>query len=399
MQNEKKGTQFCVLVSTHLILVIITSFFVGCSTKPVQKPVIKPVSVDEPIFPVFDNKAIIYITKEGLPANQKPLPAFYTMSELKDPISGVKSWTIHNYDNYTFRNDVAVLFQYKALKWFEYGFKYTIISRKDFSITPFYADFVTNFESNRMAIKKSAFSFNPFKKKKLYWIYLDSFGQRAFPEKYVYAEKFSEGKSKVFKKGRYYVINEAGTNEFEMKYESSLPFSDSLAVVKKANKWGAINHDGVEVIPVDFEQLYNFSDGMAKFKQKDRYGFVNKFGQIVIPAEYDKVLPFCQGYGIIIKDSVYSFVNKNGEVKATGLQHALPFSDSLSAAQINKKWGFINTQFEWVIPPIYERVDSFNNGLGIIWSDSMPWYINKKGELIAQVFTKKELERFWRERD
>jgi hypothetical protein len=73
----------------------------------------------------------------------------------------------------------------------------------------------------------------------------------------------------------------------------------------------------------------------------------------------------------------------------------LLFKEGLAAVEdTNGKWGFINTNGEFVVKPVYDYAESFQNGLAVVWDFSKMYYVNKKGELISEVFWEKE-KIFW----
>jgi hypothetical protein len=57
------------------------------------------------------------------------------------------------------------------------------------------------------------------------------------------------------------------------------------------------------------------------------------------------------------------------------------FQEGLAAGNINGKWGFINQNGEWVIPPQYEYAMNFQDGLACVKENGRYGYINKEGKM------------------
>ena len=61
---------------------------------------------------------------------------------------------------------------------------------------------------------------------------------------------------------------------------------------------------------------------------------------------------------------------------------ARDFSEGLAAVKKDGKWGYINTDGEMVIDPIYDSANSFSEGLAAVQSKGRWGYINTKGETV-----------------
>lgn len=83
----------------------------------------------------------------------------------------------------------------------------------------------------------------------------------------------------------------------------------------------------------------------------------------------------------------WAFADKNFEFKSQPFDSLLQFTDTLAAVKgFSKggysKWGFINKNYEVVIPYKYDAVSSFNGELAYFCVSNIEGYINKKGEIV-----------------
>jgi len=92
---------------------------------------------------------------------------------------------------------------------------------------------------------------------------------------------------------------------------------------------------------IDHELLYwgDFHEGLASFqdmKTSFELGFINKFGQISIEPQFDNI----------------NWVNH--------------FSEGYCRIEDNDKWGYIDVNGQWAIPPFYPDAANFNEGLAAV---------------------------------
>ena len=66
----------------------------------------------------------------------------------------------------------------------------------------------------------------------------------------------------------------------------------------------------------------------------------------------------------------FAFIDKGGQfrIRLKPTQAAHSFSEGLAAVSLDKKWGFIDTKGQFVIPPQFGWVGDFSDGLAIVTS-------------------------------
>ena len=166
-------------------------------------------------------------------------------------------------------------------------------------------------------------------------------------------------------------------------------FSDGLAAITfKSGLIGYIDRSGKVVILPKFRDSQeldgaeNFSEGLAAFtapsadsQGRDVFGYIDKSGKIAIPARFIKVGKFYNGVAVveIFTNNVsrYKFINKQGKIlfenpKLFEIIDHSEFSEGLAAVIKDDKWGFIDVNGTFVIPPKFINVfkdTKFNEGL------------------------------------
>ncbi|MBD8083178.1 WG repeat-containing protein [Chryseobacterium caseinilyticum] len=120
--------------------------------------------------------------------------------------------------------------------------------------------------------------------------------------------------------------------------------------------------------------------------QPNKWGFINKDSLVIIPFEYDFLNPFENGLAYAKNNGKEFFITKNN-LKLEGDFEAINiFSEGLASARKKQKWGFINIQGQFVIPPQYDKVDYFRpSGLCAVQKSGKWGFINKKGKEIIPI--------------
>ncbi|RKD25919.1 hypothetical protein BEP19_03035 [Ammoniphilus oxalaticus] len=155
---------------------------------------------------------------------------------------------------------------------------------------------------------------------------------------------------------------------------------------------GYINSEGKTVIPLIYESAKNFSDGLAVVQDKKtgRFGAINKQGKVMIPMVHDELKLFSEGLAAARKSELWGFIDTNGNwvVKPMFLEvfsHQAGVAAALSP--VTQKYGFITRLGEWIVPPVFDTVKPFSEGLALVTRTRNDvhetLFINKKAELVV----------------
>lgn len=240
---------------------------------------------------------------------------------------------------------------------------------------------------------------------------------------------------------KYGLINSAGDEVLPCIYDYIYNYRNGLKEVKKDGKYGIIDQTGHEVIPCVYDALgSSLSDGLIYAKQNGKYGFINLKGETIIPFKYDNVhdwwwpsnddyrsryfsesgiaivsvksksnsidskyglvtkdgieifpCNFSKSPQIILKDQVCLIDNKDqlfivypdGQYRYLKYQHVGRLKAGLAEVEYNGKYGYVDENFNEVIPCIYEYVGRCSqNHLFIVSKNKYYGVIDKDGKEI-----------------
>jgi hypothetical protein len=156
-------------------------------------------------------------------------------------------------------------------------------------------------------------------------------------------------------------------------------YSDGLAPVKINNEYLYVDLDGKKVSgSYKFAGTYSDSKAAVQIK-KDKWALVDKEGKTVSDNFEDIVLALDDSYknskGVAVakkggKYAVYSADLKSVKKELDCDKIDKITNDGVFAAKKGDKWGFVNTNGEWVIEPQYKNAKSFSNGLAAVETDN-----------------------------
>lgn len=176
----------------------------------------------------------------------------------------------------------------------------------------------------------------------------------------------------------------------------SYPFYEGRAVTTNEDwEWVIIDLEGNNISNHDFYRLgQHYSEGLLPVQTKDYVtGYVNPNGQFefklpFVVSDIPEVTNFQNGYALIKQaQDVWNVIDKGGNVISNNLNisTASDFSDGLSKISIIdifskiRKYGFIDTNGNYFIPPILDDCDSFHNGYSRIVYNGREGLLNTKG--------------------
>jgi hypothetical protein len=173
--------------------------------------------------------------------------------------------------------------------------------------------------------------------------------------------------------------------------------------VEKDNKWGYIDKTGRLIIPFKFDGAGNFSEGLAAVDIKEKTGYIDKTGKFVIPPRFISGFSFSEGLAVVLIRRIgqegrtpfytYGYIDRSGRVVIQPPQDpeslkwfamaykGLAFSEGLAYME-HGKLGFIDKAGKQVIPPRYNDVQPFSEGLAAVSLDGKYGYIDRSGKMV-----------------
>lgn len=173
--------------------------------------------------------------------------------------------------------------------------------------------------------------------------------------------------------------------------------------VEQDNKWGYIDKTGRLIIPFKFDGAGNFSEGLAAVEIKEKTGYIDKTGKFVIPPRFISGFSFSEGLAVVVIRRIgqegrtsfykYGYIDRSGRVVIQPPQNpeslkwfamaykGLAFSEGLAYMEPGKL-GFIDKAGKQVIPPRYNDVQPFSEGLAVVMLEDKYGYIDRSGKMV-----------------
>ena len=205
-----------------------------------------------------------------------------------------------------------------------------------------------------------------------------------------YYEGFKGGLAIVGLNGKYGYVGKSGEEVTEVKYNYCRVVEEGLALVRLYDKCGFVNEEGKEIIPLIYDDAYSFSEGLAAVKLNDKWGFIDKMGNEVIPLQYNSVDSFSDGFALVRDSEVEKIIDKYNRVYYNGFRPFVlrrSFKNGFMPFWQSFKYGFFNKEMKIVVPPKYDEVCNFCEGLAAVRLGDKWGYINEYGiEVIPLVY-------------
>lgn len=214
-------------------------------------------------------------------------------------------------------------------------------------------------------------------------------------------------------------------SKYDKAYPYHNPFSDErnipnvlarkfgdLLVIEEDGKKGVIGKSMQYVIPPQFQRIEALNYSRFFVQKNDKWSLIASNGNILTTQEYDRLnliaeleLDGIRNYKVLdIHDNLliaelngkFGLIDSLGCVKAPLKYDVIRnFANKLARIKLEGVWGFINWEGEEIITPQYDEVQPFYKGVGIFRKGTKWGLINTDGEeVIAAKFD--ELRRLYK---
>lgn len=100
---------------------------------------------------------------------------------------------------------------------------------------------------------------------------------------------------------------------------------------------------------------------------ENKWGYINDKGEWVINPKYDHALPFSQGLAIVRSNNNNFVIDESGTIlNQIGFDEAYGFSCDRCAVRIDKHWGYIDTDMNFVVKPKFSVASYFSDFLALV---------------------------------
>ncbi len=191
-------------------------------------------------------------------------------------------------------------------------------------------------------------------------------------------------------------INITQDTLISFKYDDLSVFSNGLAPAELNGKHGFIDRKGKVVIPFEYENESHFYKcGLARVRKNNKYGFIDKTGQVIVPIEFEKVRDNkADELVCAMKNGKWAFFSCDGKRltdfeydKITEVSYNdrtnTYFKKGLCRVEKNSQLGYINSNFETIVPfGKFDIAEPYQNNLAIVSKNGKYGIIDSLGTLI-----------------
>jgi len=184
-------------------------------------------------------------------------------------------------------------------------------------------------------------------------------------------KEFRRGLAPFRLHGDYGLIDTSGLIICEPKYEEIEGFMEGVSKVSTFDGsyryYGFINRAGKEVVPVQYDYAENYIDRSLRFpkvllvRKGNLYTGYNRQGQILIPEGYTLISHFRSHRALVVRDGKYGFLDTNWqEIIPCEYDQAKDFVFGVSMAKKDGLWGMMDANAGEVLAFIYDDISRFN---------------------------------------
>lgn len=140
-----------------------------------------------------------------------------------------------------------------------------------------------------------------------------------------------------------------------------------------------------------YDEICEFHDGLAKVRRNWKYGFIDEKGQEVIPCKYEGVYGwFENGFCIVQKnsaDDLYGVIDKSDRLVIPCLYTDVSYDQDINAFAVRKNGlcGIISTSGETLVPPKYEYISWYTDGVALATKGNLMMLIDNNNEIIYKI--------------
>lgn len=140
-----------------------------------------------------------------------------------------------------------------------------------------------------------------------------------------------------------------------------------------------------------YDEIEEYHDGLAKVRKNWKYGFIDEKGQEVIPCKYEGVYGwFENGFCIVQKnstDDLYGVIDKSDRLVIPCIYTEVSYDQDIDAFAVTKNGhcGIISTSGEIFVPPTWDFISWYSDGVALAEKGNLRMLIDKNGENIYNI--------------
>lgn len=338
------------------------------------------------LYPVLEKGRLKFMDSRGYTTITPPINLKFTRSQIVIK-SFSRVWNITPQRETHFHEGILILQGGQSSVPLRYGHKFIGLNASGEKVIEIQAEWMGEF-SEGLAQVKIPRKFLFFRTGHR-WGYVDKTGKYHIKPQYKYAGPFSEGMACIQKKEFFGFINKSGEVVIRPIFEDATQFSEGAAAVCFEGKYGYIGKDGEFIIYPKYDYAWSFKNGRARVMVDNKYAYIDQAGTWITEPDFEFALDFNEGLACVQRKGKTGYIDVNGNyVIQPRFINGGSFSFDLAPVQLGNGWGYIDKAGQLIIPCNYQLAYPFQNGLGIVWEEDLPLYINQQGVIIRPVSDK-----------
>ena len=218
--------------------------------------------------------------------------------------------------------------------------------------------------------------------------YIKPDGQYAMQPVYKQATVFSEGLAWVVEEASFPVaINPKGEKIISLQNaEAARAFSDGLAaysmVMNDGLLWGFLDATGKSLIKPTFKECGDFSEGMCAVRNDQKqFGYIDKTGKLVVPFQFEKAEAFEKGVAAVRVNRKWGLIDKNGNFLINPYYEELSVDNDKCLVRMGYRWGWTDHKGTVLINPQFFSATPFGTRSTAAVQNELSWgYVNASGQ-------------------
>lgn len=212
------------------------------------------------------------------------------------------------------------------------------------------------------------------------WGYIDTTGAVLVAPRFAEAYSFKNGYAVVVKQnGSFGCINTNGNEVHDFidgtEYAPTGVYDSGLYIVNNKDnaKMNIVDINGKKVLAVDIDHVWAWNTEIACWDVGSGF-YLPPLRKLLPGVEFNE-LESC-----IVTNS-QNIYDKNTGILIASFPLVHSFHEGVAAAQGEyRKYGYINTKGEWLIPPVYDKAFSVHQGVAVVQSGNQQGFIKVIGD-------------------
>ena len=182
------------------------------------------------------------------------------------------------------------------------------------------------------------------------------------------------------------------SNAFLDTLNMSSFFVQGSVFLRSADGWRLYDTENKPLSSEAWDGYVPFPNGGGAVRKDELWGIVDHEGKLIVDYQYT-ICPEYTSYGIIVGNAIiaekrplWGMISLDGtELLPLQFDHIATVSEDRIAVAYDKKYGYMNSTFEWVIPPQWETASDFHHHAACVSNGSEISVIDDSGIILINL--------------